>query len=276
VRLARALALALAFAAPADAAHHKPASGVRRPASGKTKPEIDVRGALREHLAAETEAIAKALTAVGDKLAVVDDTRGKRVRAAMRLLDAPPGDEGEQMAAARRRAAARLLLERDASERNLLADEASRLAAARATVAVAGEQLPGLALPAGLAPPVAGTIARPFGPFEHDRSRAQLSRRGIDFEVDEHAPVTAPADGIVRYAGPIRGLDHGVILDHGDYVTVLGKLGDLALPVGMHLARGTRIGRAARHRVYFEVRVKLGPGGLPIDPEPLLLRADPR
>jgi len=80
----------------------------------------------------------------------------------------------------------------------------------------------------------------------------------------------------VRYAGPIRGLDHGVILDHGDYVTVLGKLGDLALPVGMHLARGTRIGRAARHRVYFEVRVKLGPGGLPIDPEPLLLRADPR
>jgi len=74
----------------------------------------------------------------------------------------------------------------------------------------------------------------------------------------------------VRYAGPIRGLDQGVILDHGGYLTVIGKLGELALPVGAPIAAGDRIGRAARHRVYLEVRVKLGPGGLPIDPEPLL------
>jgi septal ring factor EnvC (AmiA/AmiB activator) len=73
----------------------------------------------------------------------------------------------------------------------------------------------------------------------------------------------------VRYAGPIRGLDHGVILDHGDYLTVVAKLGDLVLPIGTHVGRGDRLGRAAHHRVYLEVRVKVGPGGLPIDPEPL-------
>jgi septal ring factor EnvC (AmiA/AmiB activator) len=78
----------------------------------------------------------------------------------------------------------------------------------------------------------------------------------------------------VRYAGPIRGLDQGVILDHGGYLTVIAKLGEVALPVGAPIAAGDRIGRAARHRVYFELRIKLGPGGLPIDPEPLL--ANPR
>jgi septal ring factor EnvC (AmiA/AmiB activator) len=106
----------------------------------------------------------------------------------------------------------------------------------------------------------------------HERSKATLSRRGIDLEVDDHRPVTAPAAGTVRYAGPIRGLDQGVIIDHGTFVTVLAKLSDVALPIGTRLAAGDRIGRAARHRVYLEVRIKLGPGGMPLDPEPLLTK----
>ena len=66
-----------------------------------------------------------------------------------------------------------------------------------------------------------------------------------------------------------------MILDHGAYVTVVGKLAEVALPVGAPIAAGDRIGRAARHRVYLEVRVKLGPGGLPIDPEPLFAADHP-
>jgi len=77
----------------------------------------------------------------------------------------------------------------------------------------------------------------------------------------------------VRYAGPIRGLDQGVIIDCGDFIAVIGKLGEVAAPVGAPIAAGDRLGRAARHRVYLEIRVKLGPGGLPIDPEPLLAGA---
>ena len=84
----------------------------------------------------------------------------------------------------------------------------------------------------------------------------------------------APAAGIVRYAGPIRGLDDGVLVDCGDYYTLLSKLRDVAIPVGTHVQKGDRLGVAHAHRVYFEVRVKLGPGGLPIDPEPLLEPVD--
>ena len=206
---------------------------------------------------------------VGDKLTAAQEARTRRVAAALRL--ARPATTGDDATAvARRRAAARLLLERDRGERGLLVDEVGRLGTARTRLAGEVTALAALALPTELARPAAGKIARHFGALEHERSRATLSRRGIDLEVDDRALVTAPVAGTVRYAGPLRGLDHGVILDHGDYLTVIAKLGDVKLPTGTALAAGDRIGRAARHRVYLEVRVKLGPGGLPIDPEPLL------
>ena len=162
------------------------------------------------------------------------------------------------------------MLARDANERNLLADEAKHLRDAEARTADAAAKVPAVTLPERIERPAKGKIARHFGTYEHERARVLLSRRGLDFEVDEHAAAVAPADGIVRYAGPIRGLDHGVILDHGDYYTVVAKLGELAIPVGTHVSRGDHLGRAQRHRVYLEVRVKVGAGGIPIDPEPLL------
>jgi septal ring factor EnvC (AmiA/AmiB activator) len=174
------------------------------------------------------------------------------------------------MANARRRAAARLLLERDRAERQLLADEATQLRAAETTLRAATEQVPKVVLPESIRPPAKGTIVRRFGTIVHERSKAVLARRGIDFEVTALAHAVAPADGVVRYAGPMRGLDHGVILDHGDYFTIVAKLSAVAIPIGTTVARGDRIGRAARARVYLEVRAKVGPGGLPIDPEPLL------
>jgi septal ring factor EnvC (AmiA/AmiB activator) len=100
--------------------------------------------------------------------------------------------------------------------------------------------------------------------------QAWLSRRGLDFETAKSAAANAPADGVVRYAGSIRGLDYGVIVDHGDYLTIVAKLAELSIPVGTKVARGDRLGRAARSRVYLEVRAKAAPGGIPIDPEPLL------
>ena len=177
------------------------------------------------------------------------------------------------MASARVRAAARLLVDRDGGERAAFADEVARLRAARDRVAGEALQLSALALPAELVRPARGKIARSFGTLEHERSKATLSRRGIDIEVEDASPVVAPATGTVRYAGAIRGLDQGIIIDCGTYVAVVAKLGDVTLPVGAPITAGDRIGRAARHRVYLEVRVKLGPGGLPIDPEPLLATA---
>lgn len=236
-----------------------------------TKP--DPRQQLTDQLAAEMQTIAKTLDIVDGKLSAADAQRLRRIRAAYRILRAPlktDASDSDRMASARRRAAARLLLERDSAERTLLASESAQLTAARATKVEAGTKIPTLVLPEQIGRPAKGAIARRFGTYAHDRSRATLSRRGIDFETEHNAPVSAPADGFVRYAGPIRGLDHGVILDHGDYMTVVAKLAEVTIPVGTRVARGDRLGRAARARVYLEVRAKVAPGGLPIDPEPLL------
>jgi len=226
--------------------------------------------ALAQQLDDQAAAIDRALATVTEKLGAADETRGKRARAAYRALHTAPGDDA--MTVARRRAAAHLLLERETGERALLVDEADRLHAARVRLTGELAELPSIALPTALLRPAPGQIARHFGTLAHDRSKATLSRRGIDIEVEDHGAVVAPAAGTVRYVGPIRGLDQGVIIDHGSFLIVLAKLGDVALPVGAAIAAGDRIGRAARHRVYLELRVKLGPGGLPIDPEPLLAR----
>ncbi len=233
----------------------------------------DDRGRLTTQLADELETIAKTLDTVTAKLADADAVRVKRLRAAYRVLRSPlrsTASIDDRMAAARRRAGARLLVDRDAHERTLLADEAARLRSAHERTVVAAGKLPTIALPVSIAAPARGSIARRFGTLEHERSKATLSRRGIDLEVEAHAAVSAPADGTVRYAGPIRGLDDGVIIEHGDYVTVIAKLDAVPIPVGTKVLRGDRIGHAARHRVYLEVRVRIGAGGLPIDPEPLL------
>jgi len=233
---------------------------------------IDPRTQLAAQLADEAKTIDKTIATVADKLSDADRVRVERLRAAYRLLRAPlrsSATADERMAAARRRAAARLLVDRDAAERSLLTDETKHLQTARARTAEDAQKVTTITLPETLDKPAKGTVARAFGTLEHERSKAILSRRGIDLETETHASVTAPADGIVRYAGPIRGLDSGVIIDHGDYLTVLAKLDDLVVPVGAPIHRGDRIGHAARYRVYFEVRVKLGPGGLPIDPQPL-------
>ena len=241
-------------------------------ADRKKPPQLDaLRVQLTAQLAAEAETIGKALSTVTGKLAEADALRAKHFAAAYRLVRDQRADDDDRMTIARRRAAAQLLLERDRVERTLLADEVDHLKEAAARVARDQASLASITAPPTLLKPARGAIARHFGTLVHERSKATLTRRGIDIDVEEHADALVPADGVVRYVGLIRGLDNGVILDHGGYYTVVGKLGDIAVPVGAKLARGDRLGRAARQRIYLELRVKLGPGGLPIDPEPLLV-----
>jgi murein hydrolase activator len=240
-------------------------------ASDDDKP--DPRAQLTEQLTAEMQTIDQTIAIVGDKLSTADAQRLRRIRAAIRILRAPltpQASDADRMASARRRAAARLLLERDSAERKLLVGEQAQLAEARTTKVSATTQLPTLVLPETIGRPCKGEIARRFGAYEHERSHAKLTRRGLDFETVKSAAANAPADGVVRYAGRIRGLDYGVIIDHGDYLTIVAKLAELTIPVGTRVSRGDRLGRAARYRIYLEVRAKAAPGGIPIDPEPLL------
>lgn len=227
-------------------------------------------------LDAQHESAVRAEQQVDAKRKDAEATRAARVRAAYKLLrgaGSPLTVTPERRAAvARSRATARLLLARDQAEATQLADEAALLHAAVLRIAADRAAAGEVALPApgSLARPVSGEIARRFGTLEHERTKTTLSRRGLDFDVDEDAEVVAPADGSVRYAGPMRGLDYGIILDHGTTITILAKLDPIAFALGAHIPRGTVIGYAAKRRVYFEVRVPVGPGGTPVDPEPLI------
>jgi murein DD-endopeptidase MepM/ murein hydrolase activator NlpD len=237
--------------------------------------------ALARQVAAELATLDRARSAVGAKLGAADAARARRLAAAYRLLRPQPAGAtagsptagsptaGSSMVA-RRRAAVRLLLERELAERRLLAGEGAQLHRAAAEKQAQAGRVPEIVLPAEIGRPARGKIVRRFGTVRHERSNATIARRGIDLEVDAQSPAVAPADGVVRYAGPIRGLDAGVIIDHGSFLTVIGKLGAVSVPVGAPVRGGDQLGLAARRRVYLEVRVKLGTGGFPIDPEPLL------
>jgi murein DD-endopeptidase MepM/ murein hydrolase activator NlpD len=251
----------------------------RTAGSGAMSTSHDPRTVLVTAFADQRAAVDRAANAVELKLADAVEIRKARVRAAYKLLRVD--DLGPRPAArglrsdpglsiARRRAAVRWLLARDRVELGLLADEASRLLAARRRIDRDAELATTIDLPAGLIWPVRGTIARRFGPYEHEKSGATLTRRGLDLEVAPDAGVLAPAAGTVAYAGPIRGLDQGVIVDHGAFLTVIGKLDAPTVRAGDRVDQGTPIGTPRRHRVYLEVRVEVGPGGTPIDPEAVL------
>lgn len=241
--------------------------------AGVAHAERDTREVLAAQLADQAGVIETTRSTIAEKIGALDRVRLARMRSAYRVLRAPVpshASEGDRMSAARRRAGARMLVERDREERGLLAEELAMLANANERTVTATRALPKVTLPEGLAWPATGTIARQFGTIAHARSKTTLARRGIDIEVEAKTPAKASAEGTVRYAGPIRGLDLGVIIDHGDYMTVVAKLGDLSVPTGAKVGVGDELGRSARHRIYLEVRVKIGAGGLPIDPEPLL------
>lgn len=240
----------------------------------------DPRATLVAAFADQRTAVDKAAAQVDAKLADAVATRTARIQTAYKVLRADDlglkpearslkPDEAGGLVIARRRAAVRYLLTHDRAEQDLLVDEATRLLAARQRIDQDADRATSIALPSGLIWPIRGTIARHFGAFVHDRSKATLTRRGIDLDVTT-TDVVAPATGTVRYAGPIRGLDTGVILDHGEFLTVVAKLAAPVVRAGDHVDQGTVLGHPAHHRVYLEVRVEVGPGGTPIDPESVL------
>lgn len=271
--IAFSLSSALAFAGRAGVAPSAPPD--------RAAADAELRAWLGRHLEDEQAAVAAAAQVTDEKLAAARVVRAQRAAIAYRVLrhrPPAPASAGEFSSAAsamvRSRAAARWLLARDRDEVGLLADEQALLSSSRARLTAAAPRAAELPLPPRDLPwPAPGSIARAFGPFSHERSGATLSRRGLDLEVADGAPVAAIAAGTVVFAGPIRGLDEGVLIDHGTYFTLVGKLADLTVSTGLPVAAGQSLGRAARRRLYLELRLPLLPSGIPVDPAPFL--ADP-
>jgi septal ring factor EnvC (AmiA/AmiB activator) len=275
VRARSVIAAALVAATATAAIAH-----TRRHDDDAASDDDPLRAYLRAQLAAQHDVAERWRETDRDKLAERAAVRARRARAAYELLhtaDAAPWiDPDARMAALRRKAAARHLLAVDRAEVDVLAVELAHVDAGLARLAAERAVVETLPLPAPeLAWPADGIVSRHFGTFVHATSRATLSRHGIDLDVRAHAEADAVADGVVRYAGPIRGLDAGVVVDHGAFWSVTAKLGDLGVAAGDRVERGQRLGDAATHRLYLELRVPVGPGGLPIDPE-LLLEAPAR
>lgn len=93
--------------------------------------------------------------------------------------------------------------------------------------------------------------------------------RGVTVDAYRGAPVMAPADGRVAFAGPFRQRGGVLILDHGNgWMTLMTEV-RTTLPVGSAVTKGMPIGRALG-----DVTVELSRNGMP-EPAALIARSSP-
>ena len=111
-----------------------------------------------------------------------------------------------------------------------------------------------------LPPPAPGSVIAGFGQRD-PRYDLKKFQRGVVIRVDEATPVTAIAPGRVVHAGPFRGYQQLVVLDHGKSLfSVYGHMDGLAVERGSTVQTGMRLGNATyqpigkNYDVYFEIR----------------------
>ncbi len=237
----------------------------------------DVDTELSSGIDQRLAAVSKTRRLLDDKYAARSGDLRRRVRAAYKLVRAgyaPLWTDAKQRAQrARRLGAARRILRRDVRELALLRDEIGIARRAQTRLSLARNKAAGARRPqhGDITPPVPGAIATRFGRYRGRKTRATLTRRGIQLVSRRGAAVTAPAPGRVRFVGPVRGISQAVVMDHGGFLTVVGRLDTVDVRVGDELQARQRIGSAAGRRVYLELRIDDDLGGLPIDPEPLMV-----
>ena len=118
--------------------------------------------------------------------------------------------------------------------------------------------------------------ARLLERFGEQSGTVKKFQRGILLGPSEAATVRAAAAGSVVHAGPFRGYEELVVLDHGKGLfTVYGHLDKLSVVKGAQVEAGAVLGTVAwqpesnRAELYFEVRLD----GKPEDPEGWLVPA---
>lgn len=100
-----------------------------------------------------------------------------------------------------------------------------------------------------------------FSPFnERTGHHSGFFHEGIDLANSPDTPITATADGVVRYAGWSGGFGMMVTVDHGfGYSTLYGHTSKVTVKKGDHVRRGEMIaymgttGRSTGHHLHYEV-----------------------
>ncbi len=122
--------------------------------------------------------------------------------------------------------------------------------------------------------PTGGWLSSGFGyridPFTKNRK----FHKGLDFAANIGAPIYAPADGIVSFAGREGGYGKIVSIDHGyGLVTRFAHTSRLHVKTGQKISRWDKIaevgntGRSSGPHLHYEVRLN----GVPVNPEKYIL-----
>ncbi len=117
--------------------------------------------------------------------------------------------------------------------------------------------------------PTRGWLTSGFGVRLDPASAESSMHRGLDIAAPSGAPVLAPADGTVLYAGVDDAYGKVLVIDHGfGVVTRYGHLQEIFVAPGDRVKRGARIaavgntGRSTGPHLHYEVRV----AGIPENP----------
>jgi septal ring factor EnvC (AmiA/AmiB activator) len=197
---------------------------------------------VRRQAALAGETLFLSESELADRRAEIERLLGEKAELQSQLsADADAADRAAQSLAAREQAL-----------RGFVAGLANR---PRAAAPPAGAFLGGRTV---LRAPAAGQVVRRFG----------RGSEGWTWRTERNALVTSPVDGVVEYAGPLKGWDLVVVVrtDVSGHV-VLAGLGSAVTAAGRSVAAGDPLGRAADRRepkpeIYMEIRRD----GSPVDP----------
>lgn len=243
-----------------------------------------------EILAGDLEELTRLTASIASErerlLATVADQAAEKERLALLLAEkAKLRGRSEQLLEAERQRAGELA-ERAGNLKELIESLEAQVAAARAAEErAAGEvpeenrlapPLPFASLKGKLTLPAAGHLGRRFG--EADGAGGKLF--GDIVTTQSGAIVTAPADGVVLYAGPFRSYGQLLILNAGDgYHIVLAGMGRISVSLGQSVLAGEPIGTMGEARLASavsigsettapELYVEFRKDGKPVDPAP--------
>lgn len=108
--------------------------------------------------------------------------------------------------------------------------------------------------------PVAGTLATGLGELSASGARA----KGLTLRTPERAQVSAPKGGRIVFAGPFKGYDQIVIIDHGSgWTSLITGLSTLDVRVGERVIDASPLGRTGTGTA--RVTIELRRGGRPVD-----------
>ncbi len=109
-----------------------------------------------------------------------------------------------------------------------------------------------------LSPPVHGKLVRRFGVTSSNGAQDSRKSTGVTWRTEPAATVLSPADAVVDYAGPVKGLGLVIILRVRDnYRVVMAGLDKISALTGRRLLTGEPVGRmplAAAPELFLELR----------------------